>query len=202
MISDVSIDVHTPDDGVIHTRFDSRMDWPTPRVNETVPFTFWFDANDTDGNVLAVESGETYTVESETTEAFLQTTVESGGTLTQEAGSTLITASDRAGLYPGFTTLRAYGDFAGAFDAGFDARNRPWYREQLPSGAKSSLVLGIEPSTALKEQLVPGVWGLVESMSDRRNPALSWWALDVEVRVLSRFEQYDSVSDVQADLEA
>lgn len=199
---DTQITIHTPDDGTLTAQFDRSMAWPTPRIGETISLTFYVQANQSDSLTLTVAAGETYTIESGDTEAFLQTTVEPGGTLTQEPGSTLITAADRAGLYPAFTTLRDYGDFAGAYWSGWDIDDDYRYREQLPSSAKSSLVIGVEPNAELREQLVSGVWGLVESVEDRRNAPLSNWRLGVTLRVLAPFDEYDSVSAVQTVLEA
>ncbi|UBF23385.1 hypothetical protein HATV-3_gp35 [Haloarcula tailed virus 3] len=76
------------------------------------------------------------------------------------------------------------------------------YKEQLPVGAPvNSLLIGIKPSDDIRSQGVAALWGLVTDVVDTRPRALSINRFEIEVTVVSTFDEYATRSDVTSNLE-
>lgn len=90
-----------------------------------------------------------------------------------------------------YDVVKKYRDYDGSVSVNELLNGDARYRDYIPTGATvSSLLVGIEPSTDLQNKDVPGIWGVIEELQDRRNTALSTNRLSVSVRVLSPFERY------------
>lgn len=63
------------------------------------------------------------------------------------------------------------------------------------------MLLGIEPSSDLKNKEVEGIWGLVDSIEDVRNPSLNTFRFALNIFVLGQYSDYADVSDVETNLE-
>jgi hypothetical protein len=174
-------------------------------VGETATFTFEFPPFD--GELVVSDS---YTAGTE--EYYDTITVEPGATLTIPDGSVIYANSaDIQGTLTGDGLLSLQYDFAAAF-TNFAEWAGSWttlemlnselkYRIQIPSGAGiDSLVWGIEPNSELQGRGVVGVWGLVESIDNERNPALTTNRYSVDVTVLAPIDEYATISDVETDL--
>jgi hypothetical protein len=175
--------------------------------NETATFTFEFK-NSYSEDTLTVTSTHT----ASGVETYQSVTVESGATLTIPDGSAIETeTADIQGTVTGDGLLSIEVDFNTAFTnfaewAGSWAtlemlNNVVKYRTQIPDDAGiDSLVWGIEPNQDLTDRNVVGVWGLVESINNERNQALSINRYTVDVTVLAPLDEYETIADVEADL--
>lgn len=163
---------------------------------------------------LVVESGETITIESGDTESYQKVTVLSdselivNGTLNTSELIVDGTVTDNGtinvsgGTSGPFDTFRQYGDFAGSFVTNRMLDGTVKYRDQIPTSADvDSLVLGIEPSQELKNAGLIGVWGIVNSVSDERNVALSNKFYGLEMTVLAEFDEYSDHADMETNLQ-
>jgi len=154
---------------------------------------------------------DTYTVNG--IEGYDSVTVEAGATLTVPAGSrlqtstltdngtvdvdgTLVVNSAFAELLPQYT------EWAGSYAPLESLTSVQRYRTQLPDSIPiSSLVWGIEPAESIRGRGQPGVWGLVDSVSNERTQSLSTHRFRVEVLVLGRYSEFADVTDVRSQLE-
>lgn len=192
MQSDVFYTLHTESNSTISAVYTTEAPSEFNQVSrgERAQFTFEFPTES-----LVVESGETYTVESGTTEIFQTVDVKENGTL--DVNGTLIETGGN-----NVAELQRYQDHAGSFATQETLNNARRYRLGIPSGIDiTSLVLGIEPSQTLQDNDVPGIWGLVESVSDPRRQALSDERVTVQLLVLDRFSAYTDHTDIQNSLE-
>jgi len=166
-------------------------EWPNHTITGTARIRLWIN----DEGTLVVESGETYTVESGTTEFFEAIDVD--GTLI--VNGTLIVESEENR----FETLAQYGDYAGQSVVERTINHVPWFVEQLPSDARvDSIVMGFEPSQTLKDRNVRGLWGILEGFTDERNSPLTNHQVEYQISVLDEFAEYADVSAVKTALEA
>lgn len=175
--------------------------------NETATFTFEFPTFHTT-DTLTVST--TYTASG--IETYQSVTVESGATLTIPSGVVVYTeTADIQGTVTGDGTLSVrdtldtavneFMEWAGSFAPMEMLNNVVRYRTQVPDAQPiESLVWGIEPAQELQDRNVVGVWGLVDSIDNERNQALSINRYSVDVTVLAPLDEYASISDVETDL--
>jgi len=116
-------------------------------------------------------------------------TLDNNGTVTvdgETGGMDILTYADRAGSFATQNTLDATVKF----------------REFLPdTGDLTSLLVGVEPANDLQEEDIPGIWGLIESVEDARRPVLNAEEITVEIRVLSRWQDFADHTAVRNTLE-
>lgn len=207
-VTDVFYDIHTSGSGLIRCKFVSG-DLHNLTRGETTSFQFWLPNR---GDDLVVSGS--YTVESGTTELYDTITVESSGTLTvngflqgnsinTETGGTVNVDGGQLNILAGtgFTTIQNLADFAGGFAAQTLLDSTRKFREQIPSTADvDSILVGIEPSDMLKNKDVTGIWGLVDSGTDVRNPALNTNTFELEIFVVAEYSEYSDHTAVNNNL--
>jgi hypothetical protein len=159
---------------------------------------------------LTVESGETFTVPAGTTEQvdFVEVfgTLDVDGTL--EADSLLNQGTvDNDGTLKinerfafELEDLKAYRRFAGKANLTPTLSATQKFSENIDETELETLVIGIEPNDDLQDEEIPGVWGVVNSITDERNQALNTDAATISVDVLALYSEYNSVSDVTNNL--
>jgi hypothetical protein len=172
---------------------------------ETTTYTFEFPAFNSD---LVVSSD--YTVSG--VEGYDTVTVESGATLTIESGAILqtteltdtgtVTVDGTLSINSLYGDLPGeYAEWAGSFTSMEMLDNVERYRVQLPDSLTiDSLLWGIQPSQSIRDRGQPGVWGLVDSVSNERPQSLSTNRFSVDVFVLGRYNDFADVSDVETNL--
>lgn len=159
---------------------------------------------------LIVGDGETVVIDD--TQEINRVKINSGGTLTvdgtlraDELGNqgTLnvngtLTVSESVGVE--LEGIRQYREYAGnaTLTETIDGTQR--FSETIDTGALDSLVIGIEPNSDLKNRGIPGVWGVVDSVSDSRNRQFSTNAITLSLKVLAPYSEYNTVSGVTNDL--
>lgn len=203
-MADTTFTIHTKSNGTYELPY-ATSDPNNWTVGE--PATFTFEFPDFNGELVVSDS---YTAGTE--EYYDTVTVESGATLTIPSGSVIFANSaDIQGTLTGGGTLSLANDFAAAF-TNFAEWAGSWttlemlsselkYRIQIPGDAGiDSLVWGIEPNQTLQGRGLVGVWGLVESISNERNKALTTNRYTVEVTVLAPIDEYATIGDVETDL--
>jgi len=196
--------IETKGNGLLAARFNSE----TPNIStrgETVSFEFWA----TDGTKNLTVSGS---VTIDSVEFYDSVTVESGATLTITSNGKLLTGSltsngtidndgiiiNDLGINNSFEDLVEYGDYAGKFSTTETLNGKQKYREFIPSDANvDSLLVGIEPNNELENKNVPPIWGVVESVSDPRNPALNTKNYQMTVRILAEKSEYSDHSTAE-----
>jgi len=125
-----------------------------------------------------------------------------GGTFGTTGGFTFPGVEDSDQRAIRYRRLRQFADFAGAFATGETAVNQPWFREQLPAEAPvDSLVVGLEPPADLGRDH-PGVWALVQSVTDQTPPSESRYILEFELVTLAELTEYTDHAAVKAALSA
>ena len=98
-------------------------------------------------------------------------------------------------------TLLGYERIAGAYASGLDARRRPWFHEQHPTG--DSVVVAIQPPDAKQtDGTGRGLWGLVESVGNLTNLPQTQWGVGFSVEYLAEFDEYDSERAARNAMEA
>jgi len=145
---------------------------------------------------LIVESGETYTVKSGTTEIFTYTDVkENGQLIVEENGQLIRTGGDN------IQELQIYDDHAGSYQTTQSIDQTVSYTEFLPDNIDvSSLVIGIEPSQKLKDRGIRGCWGLLDSATDVRTMGLTTNQFELSVTVLGQYSDFTDIDDVITQL--
>jgi len=173
---------------------------------DTITLDLQFDVK----SELTVASGETVTIQSGTTQFHDTVTVD--GTLVVDGtlisytpitdNGTLENNGTISVINDGLTKLlEQYDRVAGDFAAIETLTNGQKFREQLPdNGAVNSLVVGIEPADELQSRSIPGLWGLIVDITDNRNRPLINPQVQLEVRILDEYSQFNSVTDVQNSL--
>jgi len=185
---------------------------PNEANNRTKGATVALSLTPLDGETLTVNSGETYTVESGTLEAY--NVVDNDGTIVVESNATLVVYETfyNDGTVQNDGTVKTpqesvgdlfqYDRHAGNYALENTLKNNYYYKERIPTNANiGSLVVGIEPDNSLQSDKIGGVWGLVDNVIDERNPILATPQIGLEVTILAEYSEYNSVSDVQTDLE-
>lgn len=175
-------------------------------VGETATFTFEFpdfseDLTVTDTYVVSgvesygtitVQAGATLTIPSGT--VLQGTTLDTDGTINQDGTLTINGSLTN-------TTFTQFVEWAGSYTTLEMLDNSVKYRMQLPTDAGvESLLWGITPNSDLTDRNVVGVWGLVESIQNERNQALSTNRYTVEVTVLAELSEYATAGAVETDL--
>lgn len=205
MTTDTSYTIKTKDNASIVSEYNTGNPniWT---VGSTISFEFHLPRFEND---LTVSSS--YTVSD--LENYDVVTVENGATLTINSGATLQanqlvnngTVDNNGSLIVNSDTFGAIIDYhkhAGSFATVELQNNKINYKSQLPSSANiSSLLWGIEPADSLQSSNIEGVWGLLESLDNNRNPQLTTDIFSAEILVLATFSEYASVSDVETDLQ-
>lgn len=163
------------------------------------------------GQVNVVSTVDTYTVAASTAEIYDTVTVKQyyelviDGTLqanevdnngTIDNNGTLRTVGSGGAI----SKLLAYDDFAGKYSLLEMLNGIQKYREQIPSDAVDSIVIGIEPSQTLKNRNITGVWAIIDDITDTRPAALSDTRLEFSVTILAEYSEYDDHSALEADL--
>lgn len=161
---------------------------------------------------LTVGSGETVTVGSGVSQDFDEVEVFSGGTLTVDGtlraevvsvdGTLNVNGTlDVTGPTPvDLSFLRDYRIYAGNATLTETLNGTQRFSETIDTAEIDTLVVGIEPSSELKQADIPGVWGVVEDVIDARNRPLSTDAVEITVSVLAPYDKYDTISDVTNNL--
>jgi len=96
--------------------------------------------------------------------------------------------------------LRQYREYAGSATLTETLDGTQRFSESIDTAALDSLVIGIEPDSDLKTRGIPGVWGVVDSISDSRNRQLTTNTITLSLSVLAPYSDFNSVSDVTNDL--
>jgi len=160
---------------------------------------------------LTVEDGETVTIAGGETERIDFVEVFSTGTLiidgtliceqlTNDGTVTVNGTLDVSGPPPtDLEFLAEYREFAGQAEVTSTLDSTQKFSESIGS-ALDTLVIGIEPSDELQFSDIPGVWGVVESISDGRNQPLTNNAVEIEVSILAPYSEYNSITDVTNNL--
>jgi len=163
-------------------------------------------------DTLLVETGGTVTISQGDTESYDFVEVESGGTLdvdgTLNINERLINNGtvDNDGtinIQDGEQTdVTEYARYAGKYTVSETLGGEQKYRERLPSDSSvSSLLVKFEPKESLQNRQIPGVFGLIDGVTDTRGPALSQNEFEVTVRILATTQEYNTLTDVQNELE-
>jgi hypothetical protein len=161
---------------------------------------------------LTIAAGETITVPTGESEKFDFVVIDDGGELivdgslaadelTNNGTLTLngtLTVSERVALE--FEDLRRYREYAGQASITETIDGTQRFIEMIDENAIDTLVVGIEPDQQARNDGIPGVWGVVERITDDRNQPLTTNAITVELRVLAPYEEYSSVADVTSTL--
>lgn len=146
--------------------------------------------------VVKVRDGATLTVDGtlETGRVF----VAGGGTL--NINGTLTVTGESGGM-----DLLRYQPFAGSFATVETLSSAVAFRERLPSTSAgddpTSLLVSVRPGNDLLRDDIRGVWGLVNNVTDTRDPSLGQERAAVEITVLARNSEYDDHQAVRDDLE-
>jgi len=151
------------------------------------------------------------TIEADETLQFDSVTVQSGVTLTVNGelyansltvdGDIVVNGTVLV-FGPLLDILTDFDSYAGSFATQEMLDGTVKFKEQLPPDAPvESLLVGIKPSTNIRNQEVAALWGLVTDVVDTRPRALSINRLEIEVTVVSTFDEYESRSDVTTNLE-
>jgi len=159
---------------------------------------------------LTVESGETYTVQSGTTERidFVEVfgTLDIDGTLEVDFLLDQGTIDDDGTLRVNerfafeLEDLKAYRRFAGKANLTPTLSATQKFSENIDETELNTLVIGIEPNQDLQDEEIPGIWGVVNNITDERNQALSTDAATISVDVLALYSEYNTITDVTSDL--
>jgi len=161
---------------------------------------------------LTVQNGETVTVSNGDTERFDFVTVESGGTLTVDGTLEADELTNNGTLNVNGTLkvnerfafeledLRPYREYAGNATLRETLNGTQRFSERIDESVLDTLVIGVEPDQSARDDAIPGVWGVVERVTDSRNQPLATNVATIELRVLAPFNEYSSVSDVTSDL--
>lgn len=151
-----------------------------------------------DDGTLTVASGDTHTVSSDTAEFYEETVTEDSGTITVENDAELVTGSEASR----WGDLEVYGDYAGHASTGLGLNTVPHFNDQLDADAPiTSLVVGLEPGPKPERLGRLGFWGVLVGVDDGTNAQTTRHELAFELWTLAKFEEYDSVEAVKADLE-
>lgn len=160
---------------------------------------------------LTVEGGETATISGGETERIDFVEVRSGGTLIIDGtltcerlvvdGTVTVNGTlDVSGPPPtDLEFLRGYREFAGQAQLISTLNSTQKFSESI-GDALDTLVIGIEPSDDLQFSDIPGVWGVVEGISDGRNQPLTNNTVEIEVSILAPYSKYNSITDVTNSL--
>jgi len=166
------------------------------------------------GNVatkLTINTGETYTVETGTTEEWDYVVVD--GTLVID-GTLEADQVDNNGTIDLNGTLdinekyafelqdvQRYSPFSGKYAINETLGSKQQYSEFVPPSADiDTLLVGVEPQQDLKDETIEGYWGLINNISDDRNRALSNSQITLDIDVLATYEEYSDHTAVEADL--
>lgn len=145
-------------------------------------------------------------------ESYDRITVAEGATLTVPDGSVLVGRQlnvngtlDNDGtvkIIDSVETLLNYDEYSGNYQTTEMLDGTLRYEENIPDDAAvDSLVVGVEPDNELQSDNIVGVWGLIDNVRDTRPAALTTERVDLSVRVLARFDDYETISDVRNALE-
>jgi len=180
--------IHTSTD-TIYADYAQHSLGDTPITRgETASFEFHFQDPATEP--LVVPSGTTYTIPAGTTEIWPSVDVQ--GTLDVQ-GSLILTEGDD------FVDLRSLSEHAGSYSPLPSIQNEYKIRQQKPSTAPS-LIVGIEPSQDLKDEDVPGVWGVVDAGTDTRENTYSEYVFSLDVTVLNTLDEYADQDSAETSL--
>jgi hypothetical protein len=96
--------------------------------------------------------------------------------------------------------LRKYREYSGEYTLHDTLDATKKFTEQIDETVLNSLVIGIEPTGELKNNGIPGVWGVLDEIVDARSAPLVDSSVTVEMTVLAPFDEYSSVTDVTSAL--
>jgi len=194
---DTSFQIHTKNQGTIVARHTDSNPYKLTR-GDTITLNLWLPDSEDD---LLVSSNTTI----EDGAVYGSVTIEPGATLSVPIGGTLYagtitnngtidndgTIVINDGITNGWEDMREYGDYAGSYTTIEKLNGDYNYREFIPSAASvDSLLIGVEPSSDLKNKDLNGVWGLVDSVSDTRNTALNIDSYEYTIRILAEYSEY------------
>jgi len=120
--------------------------------------------------------------------------IDNDGTLTNN-GTVIVTGGPRSV----FDLLSLADNRAGGFTTGETLDSSVTFREFVPDG--DSLLVRVAPADGLQAEDMPGIWGLVEDVTDARRPALNLNQIELSVRVVAQLQEYDAHTDVRDALE-
>jgi len=124
--------------------------------------------------------------------------VADGGTLD---GDGTVTITGESG---GMDVLR-YQPFAGSFATVETLSSAVSFDERLPATGSgddpTSLLVSVVPGDDLLREDVRGVWGLVNNVTDTRDPSLGRERAEMELTVLSQYSEFDNHTAVRNELE-
>jgi len=98
-----------------------------------------------------------------------------------------------------FDDLKQYREFAGQYNIRETIDGTQRFSETIDSSL-STLVIGVEPSRDLRDSGIPGCWGVVDSISDARNAALTNSRITIDITVLATYSDFADISAVTTDL--
>lgn len=99
-----------------------------------------------------------------------------------------------------FGTLRNYDEFGGKYTTFETLDSTIPYREFIQTKTISSLVVGIEPEQSLKDRDVTGIWGIIDTVTDSRNNALSINRINLDVTILAPYTDYADHTAIETAL--
>lgn len=185
---------------------------PESLNNRTRGDTATFDLQ-VDDPELVVQSGETYTVESGTTEIYenadidgtlvidgeliVYGTVDNDGTITTNGTFTI-----NSGTANTLENLLDFDRHAGSYALRTTLNNTAKYKQQLPTKSNvDSLVIALEPAQSLQDEDIVGKWGLISNVTDNRTRALTNPIITVEIDILADLSEYSDHTAIENDLE-
>ena len=201
--------IHIDDNTVIEAdaATSSPSEINTIERGQTSTFSFYNFATN-----FIIDFGETYTIESgETLEVSFVTI---NGTLVVDGelkcdeltingaldNNGTVTVNDKFAFE--YNEAQRYSPFTGKFTLMETLSAKQPYREFISDSTDiDTLLIGIEPSQDLKDKDLIGYWGLLNNITDNRNRTLTTTQIELELTVLAQYDEYNTFSDVQNDLE-
>lgn len=201
MPTSTSYDLVTASSGTIQVPYATSSPGVWTR-GQTATYTFEFPRTYTFPSDYTVSGTESY--ENVVIPAGVTVTIPSGATLNVDSIIVNGTLTNNGTLNTASGMLADFNEFvewAGSYTTLEMLNGVERYRVQIPASAGiESLVVGIEPNQDLQDRDVVGVWGLVDSITNERNQALSTNRYSVDVNVLAPYGEYADVSSVETDL--
>jgi hypothetical protein len=211
-MSGTQITVRTKSNGLLVANYSTSdvSDLNNTTRGDTATVTLDFDESGTD---LIVTSGQTITIPVGSTEGYDAVTIQDGGTLTVNGklNCNVLTVEGtlnnngvvnvKDGLVAGYDTLLDYDQFAGKYATIETLSADQKYTEQFSDTDIDSLLLAVEPTDDLQNEYIPGVWGLIDNVTDDRNSPLTINRVTVEVTVLATYGEYVDHAAVESDLQ-
>lgn len=97
--------------------------------------------------------------------------------------------------------LLEYGEWAGKYETSTMLDGTEKYTDRIPPGDNiDTILVGIEPSDDLQNNNVPAFYGVIDSISDSRNPTLDTDIVDISLTMLAAYDDYADIDAAVTDL--